>query len=428
MFIPYENIGNFLSIFIKSEKLKNFFYNKKVEQNLLYIKQNKPKVLEKLKQKLKNNQKINVVFYVYDATKWKSQSVYDIFAKDGRFSVKILVTKNAAQNSDNPSFQTVEDVKKTYEFFKNEKLNVELAYDIQKRKFIQFKNFNPDIIFYQHPWYVERSQGPVVCSKFALTAYIPYYFPIEVGNIDNKIDYYLRFHKYVENYYVLDKFIEQKLKSKMDNKGENVKAVGYPNLDYFFNNIKEGEYIIYAPHWTICGKGLKYGAFEWSGQFIFDWAKKHPDTKWIFKPHPLLFNALIDSGFMTEEQTKNYYHEWEKIGKIHTCGDYFELFNQSKMMITDGCSFFGEYFVTEKPLIMIMSEQSPFSSLENPILETYYCARTTDEIDKLLSTIPANDYMKEKRIAALEKLGLKNNNAARNIFDDIMKQIGRENA
>ena len=428
MFIPYEKVGNFLSLFIKNEKLKNFFYDQKVNQNVSYINKNKPEVIKKLKHKLKNRQKINVVFYVYDASKWKSQSVYDIFSKNEKFNVKVLVTKNSAQKPDNPSFQTIEDVKKTYEFFRNKNLNVEFAYDTEKQKFIPFKRFQPDMIFYQHPWYVERTQGPVVCSKFALTAYIPYYFPIEVGDIDNKIDYYLRFHKYIENYYVLDKFIEKKLKSKMDNGGKNVKVAGYPNLDYFCNNIKDGEYIIYAPHWTICGKGLKYGAFEWSGQFMLDYAKSHPQTKWIFKPHPLLYKALIESKFMTEEEVEEYYNEWEKICLIHISDDYIDVFNKSKMMVTDGCSFFGEYFVTQKPLIMIMSNQSPFTTLENPILQTYYCARNIDQLEQLLDSVPKNDYMKEQRLATLEHLGLKNNNAAKNIFDDIMKQIGERDA
>lgn len=424
MYIPFEKIGNLLHIFFNSEELKSYFYDKKVSQNLKYIEKNKPKVISKLRKKLENNEKIKVVFYVYDETKWKCQPLYDCFDSDERFDVQILVTKSAAKNVDNPTYQSVNDIIRTYEFFKNKKLNVEYAYDIKKLKYIPFKRFNPDIIIYQHPWYVERTQGPVVCSNFAFTAYVPYYFPLEVGNVDNKIDYYLRFHKYVERYYAFDESIELKCKKNMDNGGVNVKAAGYPHLDYFIKNPQsEGEYIIYAPHWTVGGIGLAYSSFDWSGKFILEYAKNHPETKWVFKPHPLLRKALIDTKIMTENEAEQYYKDWETVGIRYEGGDYLEWFNKSKMMVTDSCTFLGEYFVTEKPLIILMSETSPFKSLEHPILETYYCARNTDELENLLETIPQNDYMKGKRLDALNRLGLKNNNASENILNDIIEQI-----
>ena len=424
MYIPYEKIGNLLYKVFKNEGLKSYFYNKKIAQNIKFIERNKPKVLKKLKEKLENNETIKVVFYVYDETKWKCQPLYDMYASDSRFEVQILVTKSAAQNADNPTYQSVLDVVRTYNFFKEKSMKVELAYDIKNQKYIPFKEFKPDIIFYQHPWYVERTQGPVVCSEFAYTAYVPYYFPLEVGNIDNKIDYYLRFHKYVERYYAFDEAIEKKCKANMDNGGKNVKAVGYPHLDYFINNLKnDGEYIIYAPHWTVGGAGLAYSSFDWNGKFLLEYAKNHPETKWVFKPHPLLRKALADNKIMTDEEIDKYYRDWETVGIKYEGGDYLEWFNRSKMMVTDSCTFLGEYFVTEKPLILLMSETSPFKSLEHPILETYYCARNTDELKTLLETVLQNDYMKEKRLSALNRMGLKNCNASRNIFNDILEQI-----
>ena len=127
MFIPYEKIGNIIYKYYKSEKLKNFFYSKKVAQNLRFIKKNKTKVLQKLKLKSKNGEKIKIVFYVYDETKWKCQSIYDLLKKEPNFEVKILVTKNAAQNIDNPSYQTDEEIIKTYDFFKKHEDDLSLC-------------------------------------------------------------------------------------------------------------------------------------------------------------------------------------------------------------------------------------------------------------------------------------------------------------
>ena len=166
MYIDYEKIGKILRFG------KDFFYNKKIEQNLKYIKRNQKEVRAKLRGKTQ----LKVAFYVYDSAKWKCQSVYDLMTKDERFTPYIFVTKCNAPK-DNFNNQTIDDIKKTYDFFKSKGMNVQYAYDLENDKFIPFEKMSPkpDIIIYQHPWYVETTQGPVVCSKFALTYYVPYY-------------------------------------------------------------------------------------------------------------------------------------------------------------------------------------------------------------------------------------------------------------
>ena len=417
MFIPYENIGNFLFKIFKNNKLKDYFYNKKIQQNINYVKKNKPLVINKIQNKLKNNKKINIVFYVYDKTKWKCQSLYDLFLKDERFNPLILVTKTAAKNLDNPSYQTIEEVVNTYEFFKNKKLNVKYAYDIKKEKFISFEKFKPDIIFYQHPWYIETSQGPTRCSKFALSAYIPYYFPIETL----EMDYYLRFYKYINYYFVFDKQTKEKYAKNMENNGENLFVSGYPLFDNFKNNSNENEYIIYAPHWSVNGIGLGYSTFDWSGKYILEYAKKS-NQKWIFKPHPLLFKALIDNKIMTKKEAKEYYEAWDEIGIRYESGDYLELFNKSKMMITDCGSFLGEYFATKKPLIHLISENSKMKNSNNPILKTYFSIYNLEELEKHLQILPENDILSGARQKLYNEMNF-DENAAENILNIILKDI-----
>ena len=66
LYIPY----NFL---LKLNIFHDFFYRKKIEQNCAYIAKNKKKVLKKLR----NKDVLKVVFYVYDSSKWKCQTIYD---------------------------------------------------------------------------------------------------------------------------------------------------------------------------------------------------------------------------------------------------------------------------------------------------------------------------------------------------------------
>ena len=417
MYIPFEQTGNIINKLFRSEKIKEFFYNLKIAQNVKYIENNKPRVIKKLKSKLQSGKKINAVFYVYDETKWKCQSLYDLLDKDSRFEVKVLVTKTACENKNNPSYISDEKLAETFDFFKKRGMKVCFAYDIDSSSFISFKEFEPDIIFYQHPWYVKTEQGPVVCSKFALTCYIPYYFPIEAADIDCK----LRFHNYVENYYVLDEYTRDKYLKKAPELAQKLKVVGYPYLDGFCSDSKSraAKCVIYAPHWTICSQGLAYGTFEWSGKFILEYAKSHPEIQWIFKPHPLLKKALADSQYMSVEEAENYYSEWDKLGIKYESGDYLGLFEKSDMMITDCSSFLGEYFVTGKPLLHLMSEKSQFRNSDNPILKCYYRANNLEELKTLLEILPQEDSMRELRLKTLEESGLKNNPASQRILEDI---------
>ena len=101
MFIDYEKIGLTLRLFFPkhSKKIWDFCYNKKIEQNCEYIKKNSKKVLKKLKNKF-GKEPIRVAFSCDDATKWKYQSLYDLFLESDFFHPFIIVTKNNTKFKD----------------------------------------------------------------------------------------------------------------------------------------------------------------------------------------------------------------------------------------------------------------------------------------------------------------------------------------
>ena len=420
MFIPYEDIGQFIFKYTKNENLNKFFYEKKISQNLDYIKKNYSVVKEKLKEKFKSKN-ISVIFYIYDETKWKCQALYDLLKEDNRFNVSILATKNSVKDINNPNFQKDKELEKVFQFFEQRGMNVKMGYDTVKKEHIPIKNFNPDIIIYQHPWYVERSQGPVVASEFAITYYVPYYIP----STTSQIDYYLRFHSYVENYCVFDELTYNEYVKKMSNKGANLIVTGQPYLDYFTKNepVEEKQYVIYAPHWTILKKGVAYSTFEWSGKYMLEYAKQHPDSNWVFKPHPLLYKELILSGYMKEAEVKDYYDEWATIGLKYESGDYLKLFKESKLMITDCGSFLGEYFFTGKPLIHLISQDAqPYNETINNIIKYYYKAHNLTELETYMKDlISEKDMMKQERQEAIEKYT--HSNASIKIKEDIISKL-----
>lgn len=385
MYIDYNKL-------LKLGIFQSFFYKKKIEQNLAFINKNKTKVLKRLsKQK-----HYKVIFYVYDCSKWKCQSIYELMEESNDFTPLIIVTKNAAKNLDNPSYQTKEEILETFNFFKSKGMNTELGYDFVNNKHIPFKEFSPDIIIYQHPWYVETSQGPVVCSEFALTAYVPY----DIATTNLASDYNLRFHNYVENFFVFNNNLKEDYVPRMDNKGQNLIVTGAPSLDYFITHPAkcEKQYVIYAPHWTVKHEGtIAYSTFAETGRFILDYAKQNPQFNWLFKPHPMLKKALIDNKIMTPEEVEEYYNSWD-----NTCfdGDYLKYFNDSQLMITDSSTFLLEYAITKKPLIRLVSKDMPeFNKNTEETVKNYYnaenCIQTKEYLDMILKT--SKDPLKSAR-------------------------------
>ena len=174
-------------------------------------------------------------------------------------------------------------------------MNVEYGYDISSHhnpllpgkweNYIPFEKFYPDIIIYSHPWYVYENQGPVICSKFALTYYIPYFLPAS----EQWHEYGLRFHQYIYRHYIPTELVRDYYSKNMEGYSRSLRVVGHPIFDEYRNKDKNSDkkYIIYAPHWTVCGNNLRFGTFDWSGRKILEFAKEHKELNWVFRPHPL---------------------------------------------------------------------------------------------------------------------------------------------
>ncbi len=432
MYIKYfeifEQLANYAPPKLQ-EALKQVGMSLKIRQNLRYISDNKPQVIKKLKNKIKNGKKLTVAFYIYDETKWKCQSIYDLMEESGIFTPWIFVSKNCAPDF-NFNYQKPETLKPVYEFFEKKGLRVKYAYDFEKNDYIAFEDMEPkpDIVFYCHPWYVYKTQGPVMTSKYALTRYIPYSVSSSMG----EQEYYLRFYLYVETQYVLNDLIKNYFASNMANKGSNLKAVGHPILDYFYLNkdkkFENKKTIIYAPHFSVSDTTtLKWGTFLNMGDFILEWAKAHPEFNYVFKPHPCLWEFLRNGNLWSEEKLQKYWDEWRKIGQVYESGDYLDMFMESCAMITDCGSFKTEYFMTQKPQIFLKSKHGvPFNPFVEKINQTCYKAENTQELADILDKvlIKGNDYKKEERAKVYNECGYAGNYTALNIVNDLKDTLG----
>ncbi|MCQ2739527.1 MAG: CDP-glycerol glycerophosphotransferase family protein [bacterium] len=394
-------------------------------EELLSVKQahfyNYSKVIERLRNK---KTPLNVVFICCENQKWGYQDIYDIFSKDERFNPLILVSLHRAINSGHDKAQN--PIEENYNFYKSRGLNVDYLY--KDGKYLDLKDFEPDIVFYEQPWGLEKQYKPKAVSEYALTFYSPYSIPI----FDFKPEYIQRFHRHLYKYFVDSELNVERFEGYRRGNSKNCKVVGYTKLDAYLENKEinvekiwknpDKFKIIYAPHHSFAISNLHTGTFGRNGKLILDLAKKHPETTWIFKPHPRFKLDIIKNQMMSEDEINDYFSEWEKIGKVYTKGDYFDIFKTSDMMITDCCSFLGEYLPTKKPLIRITNKGAvELNKLGKEIVKGYYQVETNEELENEFIKLVENriDDKKELRESLVKNVIDFNEKSADKIFNFI---------
>lgn len=403
-----------------SLKQNKYFYKKQLEKIYPAYKERYKKHIKEL-QELVNKRKIKVCFLCSETQKWNLQELYNAMERSEIFEPYILVTslKNTKYRN---------DYEHNVEFFRSLCKNVKIGFDTEKKCSIDIKDFEPDIIFYQQPWEIWNNQGIEYASKFALTYYVPY-TTTEICSVIEKhlFDFYYKLHKF----FIVNELTAKEYADTFNYKGKNIVISGHPKLDIYKNYCPEDskkEYIIYAPHYSIGNKSICYGTFDWNGEYILNWAKKHPEFKYIFKPHPRLKFALIEEFQKSQDEIENYYKEWEKIGIYYNDGDYFDFFKESKCLITDCGSFLMEYLPTKRPVIHLKNNmKNPDLSLTNKkIAKAYYQVSSIKELEKTMNKVLLEniDNNAKDRIKTLENLFKDKFNATEKILLELEKDLG----
>ena len=162
------------------------------------------------------------------------------------------------------------------------------------------------------------------------------------------------------------------------------------------------------------------------------YAEKHPEIKWVFKPHPILRGMLSQYGIMTKKEADEYYHRWERIGLVCYDSAYQELFLESRVMITDSGSFLPEYGATGRPIVRLICEKNKHvpPKIAKEVYDTYYQVHNIDELHSTLKMVveDGRDPNREVRLAAINRAGLMTQNASDNIVRKLQSVYGRRKA
>lgn len=188
-------------------------------------------------------------------------------------------------------------------------------------------------------------------------------------------------------------------------KGKNVVLSGFSKMDDL-EMIPEEPHsrkrIIIAPHHTVRNEDLPLSNFLSYYDLILKLPVLFPDIDFVFRPHPLLFVALVNNKIWTSEQVEKYLTKIKEVGiKYSAGGGYLSLFKNSDAIIHDCSSFVVEYLFTGHPCCFVMRSKKTkkiFSRLGRDCLKFYTIAYSENDIIKFISNIK-NNKMNNKQIS-----------------------------
>ena len=188
---------------------------------------------------------------------------------------------------------------------------------------------------------------------------------------------------------------------------------------------------MYAPHWSFENADSQ-GSIGWStflktGEPILEFAKQHPEIKWIFKPHPMLRIKLEERHVWPTEKIAAYYQEWENLGEAYYSGDYIPLFYRSRALITDCLSFLSEYLILDRPLIRLEPQKTPdVAPPARRKFDAMYRVNNMEDMMKAFDLVILNnqDPMKETRHQVIAEIGLDKNDISQQLIQTLNSVLG----
>ena len=356
------------------------------------------KLLERLfavtLEKIRRQSKIKVGFVLYDTAMWCGDELYRQFERVEHYQPTIFLCRR--RDLDDESVRR--DFDDGLKIFASKGMNaIDGAQPFERQDILIYLTPYTDIL----PPTLQLEEQ----TARTLTVYIPYGMHVS-GNAHVPLQDYpimtLAWKVFLDTQDTLD-FYKNNCRLGLP-RGE---YSGYPRMDYFAVEHPDEQFkwkearprstkIIWAPHWSI-DNGIEYATFHLNYKFFYEYAKSHPKTSWVVKPHPNLSYEAVSSGlFRSTEEYEEYIRRWEKLpnARVITGGYYQAAFASSDGMILDSGSFNAEYQYTHKPLLFLTRDTQQFTDIGAALMEVLYRADGRDH--KAIASFIENVLVKKK--------------------------------
>lgn len=352
-----------------------------------------PKKIEAIRKIVEHNRKLKVAFLVIFSTTFPSEAIFEEMLRDSFFDPYIIVIPDMFRSREHKIDtyrQTCLELKAKY----GDKV-IE-AFDPISDEYLELGNQYP-IIFFSNP-YINMAHKFHHVTYFrdlnVLPLYINYGFAaVDYGKNVITTDFYnLMWKVCVESELNL-----QYVKKHEWIKGYNAVVTGYAKMDRLAKiEVRERsrKKIIICPHHTVMGwSALDISNFLTYSELFIKLPQLYSNIDFVFRPHPLLFNNLLEKRIWSKAQIDDYLTRMllSPNMKYDHSGDYFDLFVNSDAMIHDCGSFTGEYLFTEKPCCYMLKSrqqiQKDFQPMGQECLKHYYKAYSQQDIIEFIEKV-----------------------------------------
>lgn len=353
------------------------------------------RVLNLSVKKIRNKKNIKVGFVLYDTSMWCGDELYNFFVNNKRFepTVFLCLRMDSEINDSNRDF-FIKNLASEAEKLREHGLNVVV---IEEKEAIVPEQ---DVLIYLTPYlsWLPSAFRPRNITPNTLMTYILYGLDSSyhvTSSYSQKI-FLVGWEIFFPSVITFDLYRELTITGM-----PRGFCSGYPRMDIFFDKKTKFEFdwkmarpdakkIIWAPHWSIIGgPAIKYATFQWNYQFMYEFAKAHPEISWVVKPHPNLFYSAVNDGvFPSLEAFKEYLQAWDDLpnARVYTGGYYQDVFATSDGMIHDCGSFTAEYQYMHKPMIYLTRDTQKHNKLGEEILKVSYLVDGQD-LDGIAATV-----------------------------------------
>lgn len=367
--------------------------------------------------KLRNKESINVGFVVYSPSEWQCEEIYRQMEKDDLFVPQIIISGFRAG-------ATEETYNRTVGFFKSGYNTVCIGYDDKYNDQIVKMLDGFDILIYISPY--DSALQPDYANAYhrkldQLLIHIPY--AIYIDQLPKMFNCTLIKCAWMNIY--MTESIKQYHYEVSSIGDYNVYCMGYPKLDDYKKitvsdkdvwkiNEQTKCKIILAPHFIDKDVGTFNKNYEW----FYNYAKDHPETSWVLKPHPRMAKGV----FSSVEEWYEYLNKWDALpnASVRLMGDYYDLFATSDTMILDSLSFLAEYQITGKPMLFLQSDcPRKMNDLGEKLMNHVYVCNGDDfdTIESYIEETWKKDPMKPERDS------FRNSEFQMNMYGDVSERI-----
>jgi hypothetical protein len=364
--------------------------------------------------------RIRVIFLTFYFEAWDALAdIHDQMLVDDRFDVKVIsIPRRFSSESEFAEEDQVD------EFFDN--IGVSHLRFNERDSFAnlaKLRDLAPDYVFINYPWQRNYPPGYRVeqLSEFTKVCYVPYYSMQLVNELGEEGVaphlYQQRSHQLASLIFTQDSNVREAY-AHTERGNDHVYLTGTPKLDAQFRQVQSGDKrwpiadignyrVLWAPHHSYSHTWLNFGVFSQIYLQMLNFAKTHPQVDLVMRPHPLMFDTLVDREVINQGGLAAWLDAWNSLPNtdIDSDGNVAQLFAATDLLVTDGISFLGEYpLATGKPAIFIENPNHwPWSPMGELVAAANIKVHTFEEFTDAFNNIRKNglpDY--SRQIAALK--------------------------